>query len=335
MIYASFDSNLRPVTETYSGLGGAMLEACASDMAMFKAMLKLDAIEIKLNESAESDTKEEKQSKMEKAKNMASGAWSGLKERVAKMLEWLGEKINQAAAAVTAQFNKLFTADAGMLKAKLKSVKQDEISGLTIKWQDFGVHNPFKIVYNFPEFEAGKTYSGESIFKGKFDKFLESSKSGPDAFKIVSDFFSKDGHKKISEFASAAVKFKAKLNKTAAGYRKNKGADDNAKALYDNCQKYRNTCLASMRDLQNAMKKQYGAYRRALRQLLAGKAAKDEAALLEFYLQDGDIEVENMFECVITGCPVENLMAESVAPEVKSHEKGHTEIMQSMAEPLF
>ena len=93
-----------------------------------------------------------------------------------------------------------------------------------------------------------------------------------------------------------------------------------------------------MRDLQNAMKKQYGSYRRVLRQLEAGSVPKDEAALLEFYLQDGDMEVESMFECVITGCPVENLMAEStkiIKPEIKSHEQAHAELMQSMVEPLF
>ena len=344
MIYASFDSNLRPVTETYSGLGGAMLEACASDMAMFKAMLKLDAIEIKLNESAEGDTKEEKQSKMEKAKNMASGAWAGIKEKVAKMLEWLGDKISQAAAAVTAQFNKLWTADAEHLRKNLKKVANKEaLAKMQVKYNAFE-KDPFEAAAGYnPEVFSRNTKCSEvkSEFEGQFtkEKFTEVTKSGAEAFKMLYTFFSNSEHTKISKFASRAVKFRADCKKAAANIRKeDKLEGDAVTNLNENCKKYRDSVIASMRDLQNGMKKQYASYRRVLRQLEAGSVSKDEAALLEFYLQDGDMEVENMFECVITGCPVENLIAESTkitGPEIKSHEKAHAELMQSMAEPLF
>ena len=90
MIYGNFDDNLKEPSMRYTGVAEAMLESAQSDLNMFKAMLALDAYEIKLNEAAEGETdKESLKQKMQKAGQAASGAVSRIREAIATGLEKL------------------------------------------------------------------------------------------------------------------------------------------------------------------------------------------------------------------------------------------------------
>jgi len=350
MIYASFDSNLKPVAEMYSGIGGAMLEACESDMNMLKAMLKLDAIEIKLNEAAEGDNnKESVKDKAQNAARMASGAFKSIMEKVAAGLEWLGEKFNQAVAAAVAQFNKILTSDYESLKKRIKDVKRENLSNITIgEWYEKSPFTTSDAKDTVPAWLETRRYTSEDVQKLKrtVDYFIGEKKKDVKAdsvFATVERFFGGNGDARngLAKYAKEAVNYKRDLNKKAAGYRKQakmaKGTEGAQETLdvYNSYKNYRTICLNWLSVRQQAMRKYYSTMRKALTACLA--SPKGEASLIEFAIQQAEMDVDNMLECVITGCTVENLMYKGPerVPTFESHNESQAKLMESMSQPLF
>ena len=115
MIYGVYDkkSNNGPEpdeavkTESFSpsyGLAEAMLESAIADYAMFEAMMKVDAMEIKINEKADLLNEAEAEKADSAKKELSDGAAKNIWQKIGAAFKWLAEKISAAVYSFWVKF---------------------------------------------------------------------------------------------------------------------------------------------------------------------------------------------------------------------------------------
>ena len=353
MIYGNFDDNLKEPSMRYTGVAEAMLESAQSDLNMFKAMLALDAYEIKLNEAAEGETdKESLKQKMQKAGQAASGAVANIKEKIAAGLEKLADFMYQAYGAIAMKVRQLLSKDVELAAKNLKNVKRENLSGVKLKWLKIN-KDPFNFNYNF-EANLEKWDSHKSTILEK-DFFFAKNGDGKnvkeevDAASKLNDIntFFNGAYKKAALFAKRGAEIKNKLRKKAAEYRRGIKAagskEDAAEASkqYKAFAEFRKTCTKEVAAVQNAMATVLKMYRAALYIVLKKgtkeakdtntEEAKNESAMLAFIVQEACYEVDDVMQGIITGGSI----SEFVMPAPKTSIQEHAELMEAMTAPLF
>ena len=360
MIYGNFDDNLKEPSMRYTGVAEAMLESAQSDLNMFKAMLALDAYEIKLNEAAEGETdKESLKQKMQKAGQAASGAVSRIRESIAKGLEKLADILYNAYGAIAVKIRQLLAKDMDLAAKGLKNVKPDNIKDLKIVWYKIN-KDPFK----FTNYSAGVSkfaFEPDKEFKSQilepnffFDTDDKGSPKKEDVFAAsklaeIKNFFDKKTYGQAATFAKHAINVKRELRKTAADYRKKaksasgEGAEK-ANEDYKAFKEYRNMRTKEVTAIQKAMATAIKMYRAALYKVLLGNRKnssknnentniKEESVIYDILVQEACYEVDKVMEGVIIGGDASELMGAKT--EYKSSIQEHAELMEAMSAPIF
>lgn len=371
MIYGNFDDNLKEPSMRYTGVAEAMLESAQSDLNMFKAMLALDAYEIKLNEAAEGETdKESLKQKMQKAGQAASGAVSRIREAIATGLEKLGDVLYKAYGAIAMKVRQLLTKDIELASKGLKNVKQKNLDGVKLKWLKIKV-DPFRLTYNagITRFDPRKEYESKILSDGFFfetdnGKATTVEVDASSKLADISNFFSKGVYKQAGQFAKQAITIKRDLGKAAAEYRKKAKAAASsdtdaadANAEYTAFKKYRNMRTKEVAAIQSAMTKVIQMYRAALYNVLkkGTKKVKDaeqqtpaanteqpaadtnqqstaESAIFDIAVDEACCEVEDVMKGIIIGGDASEFY--SVKPRLSAAQE-HANLMQAMSAPIF
>lgn len=349
MIYGNFNDNLKEPSMTYTGVAEALMESAQSDLNMFKAMLALDAYEIKLNEAAGADNnKESIKDKMKNAGQAASGAVGRIMKAIADGLEKLADFLYNAYGTVAMKVRQLMVKDVELAAKGLKNVKAENLKDVKVKWLKIK-HNPFlETAIGAGGFDPNKKYESEILKEGYFfdGKTIKDAVEDVDATGKLNDikaFFNNGNgaYKKVAQFAKTGATIRNTLRKDAAKYRqatKTKDASaEEANRIYKAFSEFRKTRTKEVSAIQSAMTNVLKMYRAALYIVLrkgSGKVkAADESAILDFIAQEACYEVDDVMKGIITGGNISEF-AEAALPH-KSSMQEHAELMEAMSAPIF
>lgn len=338
MIYGVYDNfgpepDEVPVAKNFNGAYGlaeAMLESAKSEMAMFEAMLKVDAMEIKLNEQITTLKEAEAiggstplaiEDKQAAKEELQKGTAAKVIEAIKKAIDWLIGKLKAAATAIYKKFTELIDRDGKMIKKHASALMHnaDVVNKVEIKWakvnksvfssnaimskEDFsysGAVSQYK-----EDASARKEYYGLVEPKTYIDDEATDTTIGAAGGIQMMLHYVANGKKEIANFVKKIDELSKKLKAEAKSIKADKKThpEEGAK-VYKMFNSYKEVVLKNMRTAQGCMVKEYKQARAAVVKAI-GSVAKTEATILAYMVEEAEYEVDDIFDTQIEKDPAD------------------------------
>lgn len=323
MIYGDFSNKGPELTGSVgTNVACAIYESTLSDMAMFNAMMKVDAYDIKLNEAEANGTIDAEKAKESKAA-LAKGAAKNIFEKIASAFEWLAGKIVDAFNSFKGKVLTLFKDDAKLIAKYEKPLlaQADKMNDIKIKWYKLGTGGFGSILMDdkfrrsfgvFDEDEAVKNYSDDaSVRRNSYytakeydyfnpDKPVDTTIKDVGGISGIINFLKNTGKKDIEEHQKVINSRANEMRKQANEYKKQKNAyggtdAEDAAKKYKMYQAYKDCTLKSLQVIQGCLVKVYKQNKAAFTKAV-GSLAKTESTILDFIVSEAMYAVDDAME---------------------------------------
>ena len=320
MIYGDFSNKGPELTGSVgTNVACAIYESTLSDMAMFNAMMKVDAYDIKLNEAEANGTVDAEKAKESKAA-LAKGAAKNIFDKIASAFEWLAGKIADAFHSFKGKILTLFKDDTKLIAKYEKPLlaQASNLNDIKIKWYKQSNNTYGSVLMDqrvrryfgaFTDADALRKYSDSASERrscyptAKESDYFTSEKPEDTTIGTVGgisaiiDFLKKTGRKDIEDHQKLINEMTASLRKTAGEYKNRKkeyGTEEAAK-LYKMYQAYKDSNLKSLQVVQSCLIKVYKQNKAAFTKAV-GNLAKTESTILDFIVSEAMYAVDDAME---------------------------------------
>ena len=321
MIYGDFSNKGPELTGSVgTNVACAIYESTLSDMAMFNAMMKVDAYDIKLNEAEANGTVDAEKAKESKAA-LAKGAAKNIFDKIAGALEWLAEKISDAYHSFKGKIIALFNNDAKMIAKYEKQLlaQSDKVNGVSIKWYSLTQGEHARTLMNdktnktfggFNDNDAVSNYSDNPSDRRNFygvakesDYFYSDKPTDTTIGKVggiskIIDYIKIGGKKDIEDHQKLISARAKEMRAQAKTYKNRKNEYDDAEKaakVYKMYQAYKDCTLKSLHVVQSCLIKYYKQNKAAFTKAV-GSLAKTESTILDFIVSEAMYAVDDAME---------------------------------------
>jgi len=337
MIYGVYDNfgpepDEVPVAKNFNGAYGlaeAMLESAKSEMAMFEAMLKVDAMEIKLNEQITTLKEAEAiggstplsiEDKQTAKGELQKGTAAKVIEAIKKAIDWLIGKLKAAATAIYKKFIELIDRDGKMIKKHGTALKNnaDIVNKVEIKWAKVN-----KSVFSSKAIMSKEKFS----YSGAISQYKEDASARKEYYGLVEPktyiddeatdttigaaggiqmmlLYVANGKKDIADFVRKIDEDSKKLKDEAKSIKDDKTNPEEGAKVYKMFSAYKEVVLKNMRTAQACMIREYKQARAAVVKAI-GSVAKTEATILDYMVEEAEYEVDDIFDTQIEKDPAD------------------------------
>lgn len=323
MIYGDFSNKGPELTGSVgTNVACAIYESTLSDMAMFNAMMKVDAYDIKLNEAEANGTVDAEKAKESKAA-LAKGAAKNIFDKIASAFEWLAGKIIDAFNSFKGKILTLFKDDTKLIAKYEKPLlaQADKMNDIKIKWykpsgSGYGSVSALDIdkfrgsFGVFDEDEAIENYSDDAsvrrslYYTAKEYDYFNTTKPVDTTIKEVGgisaiiNFLKNTGRKNIEEHQKVINGRATEMRKQANEYKRQKKDNvdaEKAAKMYKMYQAYKDCTLKSLQVVQSCLVKYYKQHKAAFTKAV-GSLAKTESTILDFIVSEAMYAVDDAME---------------------------------------
>lgn len=325
MIYGDFSNKGPELTGSVgTNVACAIYESTLSDMAMFNAMMKVDAYDIKLNEAEANgtiDAEKAKQSKVE----LAKGAAKNIFEKIASAFEWLAGKIVDAFTSFKGKILTFFKDDAKLIAKYEKPLlaQADKMNDVKIKWYkptkayasgsvltldidkfrgSFGKFDTDEAIDNYSDDASVRRslyYTAKEYDYFNTTKPVDITIKDVGGISAIINFLKGTGRKNIEEHQKVINSRATEMRKQANEYKKDKKAGganaEEAAKIYKMYQAYKDCTLKSLQVVQSCLVKYYKQHKAAFTKAV-GSLAKTESTILDFIVSEAMYAVDDAME---------------------------------------
>lgn len=298
------------------GFAEAMVESAQMDFNVFSAMLKADAVAIKINEAAgyeltvsDGKKKMDMDSKSkEKLRDVAKANVANIIKKIEEGFNWLIEKIISAAAAVKRKMVELIRRDAAFIKkyeGVLKKVSSIDDS-LKIKCESVKGVTGFKgVSLKLDKYDPNKTNFKLVPLEWYFVTSGDSSEVSVSSLAhngsgLIQEF--KIHAKMMSEYDKRIQSNMKQLRMDAKSFGRKIKTDDEAGKAYKAFTEYKKMAIKSVNNCQKAYLIYYKLLRSAITKV-AGTVAKTESCILDWILEESDYQVDDIMDTAVEKDP--------------------------------